>query len=961
MSPLSKFVGFGVALGLVLSSAVLIGHRKAAGTSKPPIQTTAHSAAKFPGAVDRTAKARVVESYGKLPLSFEVNQGQASNQVKFLTRGLGYILFLAGKEAVLSMTTGKSGASSLKAEDRELSLLKSPRRATEKEQTTTDVLRMKLAGASKTVEPVGMDELPGKSNYFIGNDPKKWRSNIPTYAKVRYKNVYPGIDLVYYGDQGQLEYDFVVAPGADPGLIALAFEDWTDNQRVGLLRIDKKTGDVIVESGSSVVHVKKPVIYQRKNFSARAKAELSPQDSRPVDGGFVLTASNQIRFELGPYDKSQPLVIDPALTYSTFLGGTVANSSADSFSVAVDPSGNTFILGGDSPPFPITNGAFEMTPAPRYVAEINPTATAVVYATYLGATSGETALCGEFQGGLALDSSDNVYVTGYTTSTTFPVTAGAFQTKLANPQGCNAFATKLNSTGSALVYSTYLGGTNGADIGQGIAVDTSGNAYVAGLAGSSDFPTTPGAFQEVNHGGASQGISGDGFLTELKPDGSGLVFATFLGGSGGDIAASVALDSAGAIYVSGTTGSPDFPTRNPLQGTFKGTLNAFITKFAPGGSSLDYSTYLGGSGTDYGAGLVVDGLGNAYVGGETSSANFPTANPFQPACPTSGSCVFAAKINSTGSALIYSTYLGGSASQGQTGRVFAVDASGNVYLSGQTWSSDFPLLNPIQTTFGGNVDDFVTVLDPAGTALVFSTYLGGSGRDRMGRVALDSAGHVHVAGVTESTDFPVLPGAMQASFSGGSAAFISKIDLSANANPDYLLLPAPNSISLAPGATGKFNINVMPLGGFNQAVSINCTGAPSKSTCTPSPSSVTLDGAHTAGVTVKITTTASRAAFLRTPKFSLFAVAAFTLPLGFMVLCLESISRRTVTRRGLLVLALVVAWLAFLVSCGGGGGSGNGGGGGGGSTGTSPGTYTLTVTGTSGNLSHPTTVSLTVN
>ena len=946
MSRLNKcIVGCGLVLELAYVFVAPLHDSKLAGPSNH-WQTTAQSSGK---SFEGTAKAHLIESYGKLPLSFEANQGQAGKHVKFLTRGPGYMLLLTEKEAMLSLSSRKPETGDKKEETSELSFPTRPSpMAADAAQVTTSVLRMKLAGASLAARPIGVDELPGKVNYFIGNDPKNWRTNIPTYAKIRYKNVYPGIDLVYYGNQAQLEYDFVVAPGADPGNIALAFEGSTDRQGFHPPRIDEK-GNVLIESGSSILQLNQPVIYQARGSETGAAPKSNTRNSKRVDGHFVLTASNRIRFELGPYDKSQPLIIDPALVYSTFLGGTTANSSAGVSSMAVDSSGNAFLSGGASSPFPTTAGAFDTNTEPHFIAKMNPTGSALIYSTFFGSLS-ETALCGEFQGGIALDSSNNAYLTGYTTATDFPVTTGAFQTKLGNPQGCSAFVTKLNNTGSNLVYSTYLGGTNGLDIGFGITVDSSGNAYVAGQAGSTDFPTN-NAIQSMYGGGQS-----DAFVTELNPNGNGLVFSTFLGGTAGDAAGALAIDGAGAIYVGGSTSSSDFPTKNPLQATNKGS-NAFITKLAPGGSSLVYSTYLGGSGTEFTFGLVVDGLGNAYVGGQTLSPDFPTVKPFQASCPSTHACLFAAKVNSAGSALIYSTYLGGSGSQGQFGRVFAVDASGNAYLAGQTWAPDFPLLNPIQTTYGGNADAFVTVLDPTGSALVFSTYLGGSGRDRNGSVGLDSAGHLYVAGVTESTDFPVLPGAMQASFTGGSAAFISKIDLSANANPDFLVLPAPNSLSVTPPATGTFNVNVMPLGSFNQTVNIICTGAPSKSTCTPSPSSVTLNGTDTAAVTVNISTNAAKAALVRTPNFSLFAVAVFTLPMGLLAFSLAGSRRRSAVRPALFVLAPVLLSLTFLPSCGGGSGG----------TppppppGPQPGTYTLTVTGTSGNLSHSTTISLTVN
>jgi HYDIN/CFA65/VesB family protein/beta-propeller repeat-containing protein len=1019
MSPVNKqTLGFIAVTALTLVLGAALWQAKPKGTSKLSGQKTTHSGLKLPSSVDGTAKEGLVASYGKLPLSFEANQGQTSKQVKYLTRGPGYTLFLTGEEAVFSLSSLKSGVRSQKGEGRELSSLSRPLLATtDKKQITTDVLRMKLVGASQGGEPTGLGELPGKSNYFISNNPKLWRTNIPTYARVRFTNVYPGIDLVYYGNQGQLEYDFIVAPGADPGLISLAFEGSTDRQHLSNLRIDK-TGNVLAENGSSVVRLNKPVIYQPKSSTKRANSKFVAQNSKLVDGHFVLTALNQVRFELGPYDKSQPLVIDPGLTYSTFLGGS---NEASAISVAVDLSGNAFITGlTSSTDFPTTSGALDRTaPNPSgswYVAKVNPTGSGLVYSTYFGGSTTNDGVGGENNPVLAIDSTDNVYLTGYTLATDFPVTAGAFQTKIGNPKFDTAFVTKLNPSGSALVYSTYLGGTTFADIGYAITVDSSGDAYVAGLAGSSDFPITPGAFQVTNAG------SPDAFLTELNPKGTGLIFSTFLGGKGTDIASSVVVDSTGAAYVGGSTTSTDFPTKTPIQGTLQGSQDGFITKFAPGGSSLDYSTYFGSTGAGVGA---VDALGNAYVGSDV-----------------------AAKINSAGSALVYSTSLVG-------GAPFAVDASGNAYFSGVTNSLDIPLVNPIQTTYNGGNDCSVQVLNPTASALVFSTYLGGSEREQFCRGALDSAGHVYIAGATHSINFPVLPGALQTSLSGTSDVFLTRIDLSAPtpvasvtptsltfqgatsasqtvtvkntgatsltvskigfqvpssaftetdncttsaiaagascsiqvtftsqtsaAEPgllsvtyngigspqlvtltvvDYSFTPSPTSMTLTAGGTGSFNLDVAPLGGFSGTVNINCTGAPSLSTCTPSPSSVGLDGLHGGTVAVTVTTTAPTMALLRAPGLPPFSQAGFVmLPMALIAFPLASKRRRAGVGDGLLVLALMLASLCF--SCGGGGSSGvtqNPG-----KPGTPAGTYTLTLTGSSGSLSESTTVSLTVN
>jgi hypothetical protein len=939
MSPLRNryTLGFAVTLGLTLAAGAAFRHVKTAGTSTSSRQKTVEPAVTATSATGNTAQARAIASYGKLPLSFEVNRGQAAKEIKFLTRGPGYTLFLTERDAVLSLSTQKSEVSHESGGKSH-----PPLAPAEKTKVTTEVLRMKLVNATQPAEPTGMNKLPGKVNYFIGNDPSKWHANIPTYAKVCYKNVYPGIDLVYYGNQGQLEYDFVVSPGADPGLIALSFEGRTGLQRRAPLRIDK-SGDVIVESRSSNLRVKKPVIYQPRDSIAAANSEFPAQDSKSVDGRFVLTSSNQIHFELGPYDKSQPLVIDPALVYSTFLGGTVAGSFSGGGIGAIDSSGNLFLVGGaSSNGFPTTANVLNPTsPASggaAYVAKINATGTALIYSTYFGASSGETGFCGENGPFLAIDSLGNVYLTGYTTSTVFPVTTGAFQTTIGNSQECNAFVTKLNTSGSKLVYSTYLGGTNGMDVGHAIAVDSAGHAYVAGQAGSTDFPTLS-ALQPTFGGGQS-----DAFLTELSADGSKLIFSTFLGGSGNDYGALLAIDGTGAAYVAGNTASADFPTNNPLQATG----SAFLTKFAPGGSSLEYSTYLGGSGPDFPMGLVVDGTGAAYVGGQTESPNFPTTvNAFQASCPSTHACIFATKINPAGSDLIYSTYLGGSGSQGQFGGVFAVDASGNAYLGGVTWATDFPLLNPIQATYGGNADVFVTVLDPTGSKLVFSTYLGGAGRDRGGSEVLDSAGHIWVGGVTESTDFPVTSEAMQTSFAGNSAAFLSKIDLSATAPPSYSLAAGtPTQGSVSPGGSSQATVTVASTNGYTGSVTLSCTVAPVVSpapTCSfgsTSPVSVTSSGGS---ATLTFNTVGPSAA--ATHPRMLYALLLPISGLALIGIRFGSGARRKNRLPSWLLLCFVLAVFITIPACGGGGPPPppppppppN--------SGTPAGTYTVTITG----------------
>jgi hypothetical protein len=660
-----------------------------------------------------------IENLNKLPLAFERNQGQTGSQVKFLARGQGYTLFLTSGEAVLALhkASAKSG-----------------------------VLRMKLLGANPAPDVSGMDEMPGKSNYFIGNDAKKWHTNVPMYAKVKYKGVYSGIDLVYYGNQRQLEYDFVVAPGADPRRIQLGVRGARKISRSG-------DGDLVLAMDEGEICWHKPVVYQEKDG---ARQEIAAH--------YAIKSKNRVGFEVAGYDLRRPLFIDP-LVYSTYLGGSGADSG---YAIAVDSSDNAYVTGAtNSTDFPTMNplqpanagGALDV-----FVAKLNPTGSALVYSTYLGG-SGE-----DFGNAIAVDSSGNAYVTGATGSTDFPTVNPLQSTNAGGQNGWDAFVAKLNPTGSALVYSTYLGG-GGLDDGNGIAVDSSGSAYVTGQTNSSNFPT-------MNPLQPTLGGCCNAFAAKINPAGSAFVYSTYLGGSGGDIGYGIAVDSSGNSYITGYTVSTNFPTMNPLQPTIgggEGTIlgDAFVAKLNPAGSGLVYSTYIGGSGDDRGSGIAVDGSGNAYVTGSTGSTDFPTMNPLQ---PTNGGSndAFVAKLNSTGSALIYSTYLGGSAADGGGG--IAADGSGNAYVTGSTVSTDFPTMSPLQPTNGGGNDAFVAKLNPTGSALVYCTYLGGSGYDSGSGIAADGSGNAYVTGYTTSVDFPTMNPLQPVNGGGGDwDVFVAKI------------------------------------------------------------------------------------------------------------------------------------------------------------------------------------------
>jgi YVTN family beta-propeller protein len=597
-------------------------------------------------AAHRAVQARAVENYGKLPLSFEPNQGQTDPRVRFVARGSGYALFLTSNEAVLSLRSQKSVVGIQKQEKRPLSVADDLKAITDQEQLTTDILRLRLVGADAGSTATPLSELPGKSSYFLGNDPKRWRTDVPTYAEVKYQNVYPGVDLVYYGNQGRLEYDFMVAPGADPSAIALAVEAVPPAGGGGgtpLLQVDATHGDLVIQTKGGKVRFHKPTVYQpaesgessvvRRQLQGIAddgprttdsvNEKLKDQNPKFLKGRYVLAADNRIHFEIPNYDKSKPLVIDPVLSYSTYVGGN-----------------------------------------------------------------------GEDVGlGMAVDSSGDAYLTGHTSSINFPTMNPI---RSANAGGTDVFVSKLNAAGSALVYSTYLGGSSD-DNGTAIAVDSSGNAYVTGQTRSTNFPTM-NPIQVVNAGGA------DAFVAKLNAAGSALVYSTYLGGSNYDTIGGIAVDSSGNAFVSGLTASTNFPTMNPIQSANAGGYDAFVAKLNALGSALVYSTYLGGSDTENGYNIAVDSSSNAYISGITRSTNFPTVNPMQSA-NAGGWDTFVAKVNAAGSALVYSTYLGGSGDDLDEG--FAVDSSGNAYVIGYTASTDFPTMNPIQAANAGGFDVFV--------------------------------------------------------------------------------------------------------------------------------------------------------------------------------------------------------------------------------------------------------------
>jgi uncharacterized repeat protein (TIGR01451 family) len=778
-----------------------------------------------------------------LPLAFEVNQGQADASVRFLSRGSGYTMFLTSNQAILALGRHQETT------DTEIN----------KNKSDSIGLRLNLMGANVAPQISGLDELLGKSNYFIGNDPKQWRTNVRTYAGVKYQNVYTGIDLIYHGNQGQLEYDFVVASGADPKMIKLDIRN-ADlrgppvNQRFSndtALRVNSR-GELVLTVAGGQVHFHRPVVYQIAHAAAKTY----------VDAHYVLASDHSVSFAVANYDPSQPLVIDPVLSYSTYLG---AESLDTGNAVAVDSTGSVYVTGETaSLNFPTTIGAYQASNAGAsdvFVSKIDSSGANLVYSTYLGGSLSERG------NSIAVDSAGNAYVTGRTNSIDFP-TMNPWQDQLFGD--FDAFVTELNAQGNGLIFSTYLGGA-GNDEGSGVAVDSSGKIYVTGgasMTSGDDFPTTSGAYQRLFGGGMN-----DAFVTKFDPTQSGsaiLVYSTFLGGSDMDRGNSIAVDSNGNAYITGRTRSTDFPQRNPLQATYGGgDYDVFVSKLNSTATDLVYATYIGGSGTDQGYGIAVDSAGNAYVTGQSASVDFPTtANAFQPTSAGSSNA-FVAKIDSTGSSLIYSTYFGGSGTDLASG--IATDTSGIAYITGRTsTTSGFPTTpDAIQPNFGGGPNDaFVAKIDPSqsgAASLIYSSYLGGSGDENIpsagpagnpsGGIAVDSAGSIYVTGNTSSANFPSV-NPYQATYGGGpSDAFIARITNATT--PDYTVSSTPASFTVIPGGTASYTVTVAPVGGFTGTVDLSASGQPANTMVSFVPPSVVITDATPQTSTMSVQTSMS--------------------------------------------------------------------------------------------------------
>jgi len=779
-----------------------------------PSAIAAATAASTPAKAPRT-----VTNYGKLPLSFEANQGQTDPHVKFLSRGQGYSLFLTNSTAILSLSKGnnalhnpsealKGDGFSRRAGDAKKNgagrsgssaLTESP------EGTEPETVRMSLFGSNPSAEATGESELPGKVNYFLGNDPTKWHSNLPTYAKVRYSSVYPGIDLVYYGNQQQLEYDFIVAPGASPAAIRLSF---TGQKHLQL----SPNGDLILQGTDGQATLHKPVLYQQQNGHRQ-----------PIPGSFRLSANNTVTFQLGQYDHSRPLVIDPVFVYSTYLGGSGAVGHGDQGNgIAVDSGGNAYIVGTTySTDFPVSVIPFQPqsnggTHSAVFVTKLNAGGTGLIYSTYLGGSGGDSGY------GIAIDSAGNTYVTGATYSTDFPVTCGALQTvNYSAPGGTAGFIARLNTAGSALVFSTYLGGTqtatvnqNGSTVPQAIAVGSNQQPVVTGYTTASLFPITPQtAFQATRPAGS--GNNPVAFVTRLSADGTGTAYSTFLGGKSGDSGNALLLDSIGNMYIAGSTSSANFPVKDAYQTSLNGYVNAFLTEIDYHGRTLVFSTYLGSFGFDQAFALTLDSAGAIYVGGSTNRSNFPVtdgavegSSQVNAGITSYGPIGFLTKFTPGGTALDYSTLVGGN---GSSVAGVVVDQNGDAYVTGVANTQGSGGFAGFQTTpdslptpASRGTSSFLVKLDPAASVFNYASFVGGNANDGAQAIAIDSAGNTYIAGYANSTNFPTTAGAYQAanlSAHGQSNAFIAKFALQSEDNqtayPAPLIGPIPTSIANA--------------------------------------------------------------------------------------------------------------------------------------------------------------------
>jgi Beta-propeller repeat len=740
-APLSALIAVATLAGVALAQArdPAASHRETgkstpAGQACPQAESTpqapvsATSLATSGGATNASRGATPVSSkttrqfrnaYRSLSLLFVANVGQTDSNARYYARGNGFGFYFTPDEVIMSF----------------------------RRRTREQFVRLRPLGASPASTLEAHEPARATVNYFVGSTR---HANLATYHEVVYRQLWPGIDMVFRGQRGELKYEFQVAPGSDPSLIRLAYEG------AGGLSVGPK-GDLRIDTALGPLRDSRPHTYQHVG------------DERvPVESNYVLgKKAGAFGFSLGSFDRHRPLVIDPGPDYSTYLGGASNDFGID---IAVDADGSAYVTGQTiSADFPTSTGVLDASHgglADAFVAKLDASGSNLVYATYVGGGKAEAGLA------IAVDDAGQAHVSGGSASPDFPTTAGAFDTSHNGNE--DVWVAKLNAEGSALIYSTFLGGSEIAgDFGAAIAVDGEGRAYVSGGSGSPNFPTTEGAFDPSHNGDVNQL---DAFVAKLNADGSALEFSTFLGGNCNDAITGMAVDEDENIYVTGSTVSADLPTTAKSKDKRYGDgEDAFVTKLDAQGSTLVYSTYLGGNAFDKAQGIAIDKRAHAYVTGYTSSRNFPTTSGAFSRRHRGDEDVFVAELDDQGSKLVYSTYLGGT--MADRGNGIAVDTTGIAYVTGATSSSDFPTTRgAISRRHIGGEDAFVTRLNAQGSGLPYSTYLGGTALDFGRTISLDARKRAYVAGRTESPDFPTTPNAWRTSPAGGREAFVTKLD-----------------------------------------------------------------------------------------------------------------------------------------------------------------------------------------
>jgi hypothetical protein len=670
------------------------------------------------------AKQHAAGAYGKQPLSFVPNRGQTDRSVRYYAQGHGFGFYFTDRKAVLSFNRGGHGAA----------------------------LQLRFLGASPAAALHAERAREGKVNYVRGDDPAKWQTGLPTFGQLTYQRLWHGIDMRFRGTGKELKYEFLLSPGANAERIRLAYAG-ADGLSLS------RSGDLLVRTPLGTIRDARPAAWQR--IGGRKV---------PVDSRYALAAPTAgapaYGIALGAHDASRPVVIDPGLVYSTFLGGSGVDLGD---SIAVDADDNAYVTGRtDSAGFPTSAGAFDTSlgaSSDAFVTKLDSSG-ALSYSTYLGGAGLEEGYT------IAVDGAGDAYVAGYTSSSDFPTTAGALDTTQNGAD--DVFVTKLSPSGASPVYSTLMGGSN-SEYANGIAIDGSGAAYLTGYAISSNFPTTAGSF-DTTFGGFY-----DAFVAKLDPSGSSLAYSTYLGGSDSDSGNSIAVDSAGNAYVAGGTRSAGFPTvAGGYDTTQNGIDDVFVTKLNVSGSSLSYSTFIGSSGTDGASAIALDDTDSAYITGFTDSTGFPTTPGAYDTSYNGDGDAFVAKLNAGGSGLTYSTFLGGPGSQTtgyDAGAGIAVNDSGNAYVTGRTDSVLFPTTSGAYDTVSGGLGDvFVSKFSPSGSSLAYSTFIGSTGTDVGSDIALGKADGIYVTGYTTSSDYPTTEGAFDTTANGSDDAFVTKLD-----------------------------------------------------------------------------------------------------------------------------------------------------------------------------------------